>query len=319
MPLIQSKSKKAFEKNLKTEIHEGKPMNQSLAIAYATKRKAPKKKMSLGGEVQDDVNKVNERDPIDHDSESDSTQFGPSKERKGSNLPLNVKTQQEESVFEPDDDEHAMADSEHFAEGGSIPEPELKNVNARSSLGSHVEMLVDKMLKMKMGNAEAEHFSDGGDIQPNQKEKIESFQKGFGYEPKESPSPGPSPDYQRPKGGDAYDRAHDKLMNDLDHQYGPSKGYSYGGKIEQMVNACIDKKMMAEGGIIPEKSRAHNSPEDQSAEGPDDESNHMDDDILSEDDYMNENMDHEDSMEPNKNKKLMASILADVRKHNMGK
>lgn len=47
MPLEHGKSKKAFDHNLKTEMHEGKPMNQSLAIAYAMKRKA--KKMADGG------------------------------------------------------------------------------------------------------------------------------------------------------------------------------------------------------------------------------------------------------------------------------
>jgi hypothetical protein len=46
MPLIKSKSKNAFEHNLKAEIHAGKPMKQSLAIAYATKRRAKK---SQGG------------------------------------------------------------------------------------------------------------------------------------------------------------------------------------------------------------------------------------------------------------------------------
>jgi tellurite resistance-related uncharacterized protein len=52
MPLMHGKSKKAFESNVKTEIHHGKPMPQALAIAYATKRAAMKKKMALGGEVE---------------------------------------------------------------------------------------------------------------------------------------------------------------------------------------------------------------------------------------------------------------------------
>lgn len=50
MPLVHGKSKKAFEHNLKAEIHAGKPMAQSLAIAYATKRRAGKK-MARGGAV----------------------------------------------------------------------------------------------------------------------------------------------------------------------------------------------------------------------------------------------------------------------------
>jgi hypothetical protein len=44
MPLKQSSSKKAFDQNLKTEIKAGKPIKQSLAIAYSIQRKAKKKK-----------------------------------------------------------------------------------------------------------------------------------------------------------------------------------------------------------------------------------------------------------------------------------
>lgn len=40
MPLIKSKSKQAFKKNVETEIAAGKPANQAVAIAYATKRAA---------------------------------------------------------------------------------------------------------------------------------------------------------------------------------------------------------------------------------------------------------------------------------------
>lgn len=48
MPLKEGKSKKAFEKNIKTEIAHGKPPKQAVAIAYAVKRKNKAK----GGEVK---------------------------------------------------------------------------------------------------------------------------------------------------------------------------------------------------------------------------------------------------------------------------
>jgi len=48
MPLIKSKSDKAFKHNIEAEIHAGKPQRQAVAIAYATKRSAPKK-MADGG------------------------------------------------------------------------------------------------------------------------------------------------------------------------------------------------------------------------------------------------------------------------------
>lgn len=46
MPLVKSTSKEAFRKNVKAEVGAGKPVAQSVAIAYATKRaaSAPKKK-----------------------------------------------------------------------------------------------------------------------------------------------------------------------------------------------------------------------------------------------------------------------------------
>lgn len=50
MPLIQKKSKKAFEHNIKAEMEAGKPQKQSLAIAFSVKRKP--KKMAKGGEAQ---------------------------------------------------------------------------------------------------------------------------------------------------------------------------------------------------------------------------------------------------------------------------
>ena len=49
MPLEHGKSKKVFVHNLKAEEEAGKPMKQSLAIAYAMKKR---KKMSEGGEME---------------------------------------------------------------------------------------------------------------------------------------------------------------------------------------------------------------------------------------------------------------------------
>ena len=51
MPLIHGKSEKSFKKNVETEMHHGKPLKQSLAIAYAMKRKAKKHEMAHGGEM----------------------------------------------------------------------------------------------------------------------------------------------------------------------------------------------------------------------------------------------------------------------------
>lgn len=44
MPLTKSKSKKAFVKNLKTELRAGAPRKQALAIAYSVQRRSKKRK-----------------------------------------------------------------------------------------------------------------------------------------------------------------------------------------------------------------------------------------------------------------------------------
>jgi hypothetical protein len=43
MPLVKSKSDKAFKSNVKAEIKAGKPIKQAVAISYAVKREAEKK------------------------------------------------------------------------------------------------------------------------------------------------------------------------------------------------------------------------------------------------------------------------------------
>ena len=58
MPLIKSKSDKAFKSNIKAEIAAGKPQKQAVAIAYSTKRAAKK---ARGGST----------DPMDYDSDQD--------------------------------------------------------------------------------------------------------------------------------------------------------------------------------------------------------------------------------------------------------
>lgn len=42
MPLVKSKSKAAFQKNVRAEIAAGKPPKQAVAIAYSVKRAASK-------------------------------------------------------------------------------------------------------------------------------------------------------------------------------------------------------------------------------------------------------------------------------------
>ena len=43
MPLVKSASKAAFRINVAAEVKSGRPVKQSVAIAYATQREATKK------------------------------------------------------------------------------------------------------------------------------------------------------------------------------------------------------------------------------------------------------------------------------------
>ena len=44
MPLVKSKSPKAFKENIKTEVKAGKPIKQAVAIGYAVQRESKSKK-----------------------------------------------------------------------------------------------------------------------------------------------------------------------------------------------------------------------------------------------------------------------------------
>jgi hypothetical protein len=57
MPLVQGKSKKSFEKNIKTEIEAGKDPKQAVAIAYAVKRR----NMAKGGGLYANIHAKQER------------------------------------------------------------------------------------------------------------------------------------------------------------------------------------------------------------------------------------------------------------------
>lgn len=101
MPLIKGKSQKSFVKNLKTEMHEGKPMKQSLAIAYNMKRKAQKK--AHGG-----VMHYNEGDKVEQPQPSPT--------------PANVKLGSAPDDKDPNSVQTSMRKAFKFAEGGKVKE-----------------------------------------------------------------------------------------------------------------------------------------------------------------------------------------------------
>lgn len=69
MPLIKGRSKKAFNENVATEMDEGKPQKQALAIAFNTKRAASKRKMAKGGQANPKLEESKKMPEHDHDAE----------------------------------------------------------------------------------------------------------------------------------------------------------------------------------------------------------------------------------------------------------
>lgn len=61
MPLTKSPSKRAFQKNVKTEIAAGKPPKQAVAIAYSTQREAGGRQAAVKGRPTNKTTPVTKR------------------------------------------------------------------------------------------------------------------------------------------------------------------------------------------------------------------------------------------------------------------
>ncbi len=122
MPLIKKSSKKAFEHNIKAEVHAGKPVKQSLAIAFDIQRHNKKKKMASGGIVkgQEDDGEPKGMKPGAKDSYSSPAM----REYMAGQMPKGSDTEQ-------NSDEHAIPKEEYhgerYAHGGKIEDVEKED------------------------------------------------------------------------------------------------------------------------------------------------------------------------------------------------
>lgn len=179
MPLMKSKSPKAFEHNLKAEMHAGKPMKQSLAIAYSMKRKA--KKMAEGGQITDNYQSPNyghnqtHPDLKDHEKESGYMQHEGNVQRPNSMAmkeddrrlgehgmyeqgpygvpPNSTPNPSKNPPFFADDlyDRDSDKEASMMAEGGQITD------NYQSK--DHMLDMVGRIMKQRQ-----QHFSEGGKV-----------------------------------------------------------------------------------------------------------------------------------------------------------
>lgn len=153
MPLMKGKSEKAFGHNVAAEMHAGKPQKQSLAIAYAVKRRMGKK-MAAGGMVpKEDLAK--EHDPIMHNQAQGNEDLHPGLGLdKAKNMLMAEQHLSHEKLShgqlphpaEPSEHitAHPNLDAEHFAMGG---------------IAERI------MAKKKMAMGDVDHYDEGGIVE----------------------------------------------------------------------------------------------------------------------------------------------------------
>lgn len=133
--LKHGKSAKAFSHNVATEMHAGKPLKQSLAIAYSLKRKAAHKK-AMGGLME-------------HEHEELASGYLPEpEEHEIHNLAAEHETEKE------------LKETQHKAHGGMMHKMGGHHDSTHGYPGHHAHGgdIVDEVLaKHKM-----KHYSEGG-------------------------------------------------------------------------------------------------------------------------------------------------------------
>lgn len=208
MPLIKGKSQKTFVKNLKTELNEGKPMKQSLAIAYAMKRKGKAK----GGEVKK-KDKDFEKKHKEHQSRF------PSEHAKGVhaesyNHPESTsqagETYRSAKYYDPKRKAYGHVMAEHKSKLDELKKikPKLKGL----AEGGTVEDAQESMRK-------AFKYADGGEVmKPKRKSLAESASDFFARAQNEKPD----------TKDDKYARVREQNRKEVE-------GYSHGGDISPRV------------------------------------------------------------------------------------
>lgn len=183
MPLIQGKSEKAFEKNLKTEMHHGKPLKQSLAIAYAMKRKAKKRDehedmehmdMAEGG-CADEMMHEKEEHPL---SKGMKKAFHAPGYAKGGDV-KGVHKKHESRVF-GDEPGTSVAGNDarwakSFAHSGDKKEKKYHEARAKAR---HAEVM-HEMHEMK--GKDRKYLAEGGDVKFNHEEEESGYEEMPGH------------------------------------------------------------------------------------------------------------------------------------------
>ena len=277
MPLMQGKSKNAFEHNIKTEMAAGKPQKQSLAIAYATKRHAMKKKMAKGG-MYDEGGQVSQ-----DDRSQDQNGKGPYMDPEAAKQMEAGATQ---SGWQPGEWKKNLKAGLGFAEGGKVPKLGTgKRFDKLEHSLSHEKGIHDpaalaasigrKKYGEKKMNALAhhKHMSEGGIVDADDQareydeEPLMTFEEDHNedLDPMDEPEHGAERMMSDQFDFDERDQSHEtqahpsepkehfepdeeNLPNHMDVEDVPSHMFSHGGIAHAIMKK--HKMMMAEGGMV---------------------------------------------------------------------
>jgi len=248
MPLIKGKSAKSFSKNVETEMHEGKPLKQSLAIAYDVQRKARKKKAHGGM-----INEKESMKAAEHTEEPKGVHPGakkhyekPSeKEFMSSHKPHGSLTPKHDSEDAPAEAEYLGIDAtgkHRFAMGGkvitAIGRENYPRPSEKEYMSSHNKMLAEGgKVCHKCGYAHGGAcYAAGGKVEDEHMKDKEHFINEEEHEVDSEEH--------------IHDEDHPKSIADAVMHKMKKKNYAKGGKVHHEEDGHIDDPFDADGEAI---------------------------------------------------------------------
>ncbi len=265
MPLIRGKSKKAFEHNLKTEMHEGKPQDQALAIAYSVKRK---KKMAEGGKVDKDPTETAHGSKRMHGylshGESPTDEVGYKNRNRSSDMDHGQKkgpqgygkyqeqAQNQKGIHTPVSGVTGFPGAKGSSEAGKMATETWKGEPHRELREHGKELHKKKLEEMRsMPKPKLKGLAEGGRVTPTSGPRM-TESSHIHHQPRTEASTG-----------------------HLDERYGKMSKYADGGDVEDerdiehhasiaaaMMARDEEREMMAEGGHIDITDNAEEAPSD---------------------------------------------------------
>jgi hypothetical protein len=293
MPLLPGKSKKAFEKNVKTEMdaHPGKERRaQNLAIAYSMKKRSPKK-MASGGVVEYGKGPEEDMEPGVPSRKKDDAR--PDGYMAGDFTSGSQMDDDEDTSMGPKKDEYGadLATGKAYANGGSVAPPKpTPAIDKREKTGTYIPYSSEEVENEWLGG---NYEKPGDNERPEAQEKPKGYAKGgvveYGAGPEADMEPAvpkrKSDDYRRPEG--AYmgkdwagepelDDASDTSMGPAKSEYDAVQWAAKGGEIEphelmsdderssSIADAIMKKraktKAMADGGMVDLEANSEEQP-----------------------------------------------------------